>query len=178
MMHAAPVPRFAMAFAAAAAFGASAQGLTSMEKMFLVNAAGSGMYEIEVAKVAGAKARQPAVKAYADMLVRDHTASLAELKQLASREGVTLPGDMPQDKRAKIQRLSKEKEFDRQFLKQVGLEDHRIDIALFESASHNAKDADIKAFATQTLPSLREHRAQAEKLSRGDMSKTAKPAPK
>jgi len=137
------------------------------DQEFVTKAAGGGVYEVAVSKMAAAKAKNPDVKAYADMLVKDHTAANDELKGLASMKGMVLPPDMPADKKAKMDKLSRSSDIDRDFIKEVGLDDHRTDIALFEKASKNAKDAEVKAWFGKTLPTLKEHRAAAEKLSRG-----------
>jgi putative membrane protein len=138
------------------------------DQTFMTKAAGGGIYEVEVSKMAAAKAKSPDVKAYAEMLVKDHTAANGELKQLASSKGVTLPSDMPADKKAKLDRLSASKDLDRDFVKEVGLNDHKTDIALFEKASKDARDADVKSWFGKTLPTLKEHRTAAEQLSHGD----------
>ena len=55
-------------------------------------------------------------------------------------------------------------EFDRLFVQTIGITAHRSDIALFEQAARDAKDADVRAFAGKALPTLREHLAAAAKL--------------
>jgi len=137
------------------------------DQRFMTLAAGGGIYEVEVSELAAARAKSPDVKAYADMLAKDHKAANDELKGLASIKGMVLPADMPADKKAKLDKLSKSSDIDRDFIKQVGLDDHRTDIALFEKASRIAKDAEVKAWFGKTLPTLKDHRAAAEKLSRG-----------
>ena len=68
--------------------------------------------------------------------------------------------------RETLQKLSQASgaDFDRQFIAQVGIEAHQRDIAAFERASREAKDADVKAFASATLPTLRHHLATAQQL--------------
>jgi putative membrane protein len=145
----------------------SADAPPKSDQTFMTKAAGGGIYEVEVSRMAASKAKNADVKAYAEMLVKDHTAANDELKQLASSKGVTLPSAMPADKKAKMDQLSKSKDIDRDFIKQVGLDDHKTDIALFDKASKDAKDADVKGFFSKTLPKLKDHRAEAEKLNSG-----------
>ena len=68
--------------------------------------------------------------------------------------------------RRDIEKLGKKNgdEFDRDFVRNVGIKDHEKDIKTFEHASKDVKDADLKAFVDKTLPTLREHLAMAEKL--------------
>ena len=44
------------------------------------------------------------------------------------------------------------------------MSDHKKAVKAFEKASNEAKDADVKAFATKTLPTLKEHLTMAEEL--------------
>lgn len=136
------------------------------DKRFVTDAANAGVYEVQAAQVAAKKAQDPKVRAFAEMLVKDHTRVNEELTQLAATRSMELPRELPHDLRGRVQGLEREKpeSFDRDFLQKVGLDDHKKDIELFEKARDKATDPDLKAFATKTLPSLKEHRAQAEKL--------------
>lgn len=140
--------------------------LAEADRKFVETAAASGLYEVAVAKLAADKAQDPSVKSYAAMLVDHHTATNDKLKQVASSRQVELPTSFPADKQRVIDKLSKASgaAFDREFVQTVGIKDHKTDIALFERASRTAKDPEVKSFATDTLPTLRDHLAQAQKL--------------
>jgi putative membrane protein len=43
--------------------------------------------------------------------------------------------------------------------------DHTKDVSEFKMESKNAKDADVKSFASQTLPTLEEHLKQAKSIA-------------
>ncbi len=77
-----------------------------------------------------------------------------------------MPSALPADKQKKLDKLSKAKDFDKEFVNEVGLDDHKVDIALFEKTSKDADDAEVKAFAAKTLPTLRAHRTHAETLKK------------
>jgi len=136
------------------------------DKRFVTDAANAGVYEVQAAQVAVRKAQDPKVRAYAEMLVKDHTRVNDELTQLAATRSMELPRELPHELRGRVQGLEREKpeSFDRDFLQKVGLDDHKKDIELFEKAQDKATDPDLKAFVRKTLPGLKEHRAQAEKL--------------
>lgn len=55
-------------------------------------------------------------------------------------------------------------DFDRRYAESMGVEAHRETIALFEKASKEARDPEVKAFATKTLPNLREHLQMAQSM--------------
>ena len=148
--------------AAAAAQGAA---LDRKDREFIEKAAGGGMEEVQAGKLAETKAGNPEVKAFAAMLVKDHSANNEELRALAQRKGVTLPSTLPHDQQEKIDKMQRAKDFDRSFIKIQGLKDHKEDIKDFEKASKQAKDPDVKAYAEKTLPVLRKHWQRAEELS-------------
>jgi len=53
------------------------------------------------------------------------------------------------------------------------VKDHEKDVTKFQEAATNATDADVKAYAAKTLPTLREHLDMARKLaaSKGETAK-------
>ncbi len=150
------------------AFGAHAQkaGVSKDDTEFMNKAALGGMYEVEAGKLAESKGASGEVKSYGGMLQKDHGAANEELKALASKKGVALPTALDPKHQKKLDKLSKEKKFDKEFIKEVGLDDHKTDIGLFEKASKKADDADVKAFAAKTLPTLKAHREHADMLKK------------
>jgi putative membrane protein len=46
----------------------------------------------------------------------------------------------------------------------VGIEDHQSDIALFERASRELRDPELRTWASRTLPALRSHLDAAQSL--------------
>jgi putative membrane protein len=140
------------------------------DRQFIEKAAGSGMFEVQAAQLATTKARSPDVKSYAGMLVDHHTKANDELTKLANARSVELPAAPPRAMRKEVEDLAKKepKDFDKAFLREVGVKAHEKDIKLFEKASKDAKDPELKAFVDKTLPLLRDHLAQARKLEGGE----------
>jgi putative membrane protein len=145
------------------------------DRKFIEKAAGSGMFEVQVSQLAAAKATDPQVKSFASMLVDHHTAANNELVKIANARGVELPAAPPRGLRRDIEKLGKKNgaEFDRDFVRDVGIEAHQKDIKLFQNASKDVKDAELKAFVDKTLPVLREHLAAAQKLPQSGKSPVA-----
>ena len=143
------------------------------DRVFMTKAAGGGLYEVEVSKLAEQKASDQGVKEMASMLVKDHSAANSELMQLASSKGVTLPDKMPADKQAVIKKLSGRSgaSFDTEYMRMVGISDHQKDIRLFENGSRNAKDPELKAWIDKTLPTLRAHLSHAKGMKISNTSK-------
>jgi len=136
------------------------------DRKFIDNAASAGMFEVEVGQLAVSKATDPAVKSFASMLVDQHTAANNELVKLANAKGVELPPAPKHSLRRDIDKLGRKNgaDFDRDFVREVGIQAHEQDIKLFEKARKDVKDADLRAFVEKTLPVLRDHLAAAEKL--------------
>lgn len=125
---------------------------------FAVDAANGGMGEVALSKLAQGKATSPKVKEFADMMITDHTKANDELMALAKAKNITLPVAVGDDNKAKSEDLAKKagKDFDKAYI-DIMQADHKKTVDMFEEASINAKDADIKAFAAKTLPALKAH---------------------
>jgi putative membrane protein len=136
------------------------------DRKFIDDAVNSGMFEVQAAQLAASKATDANVKSFAGMLVDHHSAANNELVKIANARGVELPAAPKRSLRRDIEKLGMKKgeEFDRDFVRKVGIKAHEKDIKLFEKASKNVKDAELKAFVDKTLPTLREHLAAAQKL--------------
>jgi putative membrane protein len=138
------------------------------DRKFIEEAAGGGMFEVQVGQLASTRASSPDVKSYAGMLVDQHTKANDELVQLANAKGVELPAAPPRAMRNEIDKLGKKKgaDFDKAFI-DVAVKDHQKDVKTFEKASKDLKDPELKAWADKTLPTLKEHLAAAQKLKAG-----------
>ncbi|MDB5898917.1 MAG: hypothetical protein JWP22_3047 [Ramlibacter sp.] len=145
------------------------------DRKFIEAAAGSGMFEVQVSQLAASKATDPAVKSFASMLVDHHTAANNELVKLANAKGVELPAAPKRALRRDIEKLGKQNgaEFDRDYVRNVGIKAHEKDIKMFQDASKDVKDAELKGWIDKTLPVLREHLAAAQKLPQSGKSPAA-----
>lgn len=124
----------------------------------MTEAARGGIAEVELGRLAATKAANGEVKRFANMMVKDHSAANAELNDLASKKGVTLPAQMDPANQAKVEELRGKvgAEFDRSYIEAM-VEAHEKDVAEFERQSASASDPDVKAFAAKTLPVLKKH---------------------
>ena len=147
-------------------------GIARGDRKFIEEAASSGMFEVQVSQLAASKATDANVKSYASMLVDHHTAANNELVKIANARKVELPAAPKRALRKDIEKLGKKsgEEFDRDFVRNIGIKAHEKDIKLFQKASKDVKDAELKAFVDKTLPVLREHLAAAQKLPQSGKS--------
>ncbi|MCC5845749.1 MAG: DUF4142 domain-containing protein [Verrucomicrobia bacterium] len=131
------------------------------------------MEDVNLAQLGVQKAVHPDVKAYAEMIVTDHTASRANLMILASTRGLDLSDDMEYEPTRTHRNLEKtdREDFDRKFLDRM-VDDHKKQIGDYEDAAEDAKDAQVKAFAAERLPMLRAHHEKAEALRTQEIERT------
>jgi len=147
--------------------GDAASGkLSAADAKFVHEAAIGGMAEVSLGKLAAEKATNPDVKQFGQRMVDDHSKANDELKTYASQKGVTLPADVDSAHKATEARLSKlsGEAFDKAFMADM-VKDHDKDVAAFKHASTAANDADLKAWASKTLPTLQEHQTMAKSVN-------------
>jgi putative membrane protein len=125
---------------------------------FMTKAAQGGMAEVELGKLAVQKAQNAEVKKFGQKMIEDHTNANTELKSVASKKSVTLPTEVNAKQKATMDKLKglSGAEFDKAYVEAM-VDDHKEDVDLFQDTSSDAKDADVKAFATKTLPTLKMH---------------------
>jgi putative membrane protein len=132
--------------------------VTADDAKFATTAAGDGLAEVNAGKMAQNKAVSPRVKEFATMMVNDHTKAGDELAALAKTKNIALPLMPGADAKKGADDLAAKsgKDFDKAYIDAM-LDGHKKAVKLFEDASQNCKDPDLKAFATKTLPTLKMH---------------------
>ena len=145
--------------------------MASRDRDFLMDAAMGGLMEVELGRLAAQQGASDAVKQFGQRMVDDHGAANQELMSLASSKGITLPTELDEKHRAHVTKMSSMTgaDFDREYVKMM-VSDHRKDVSEFEKESRRGTDADLKAFAGKTLPTLQEHLRMAEALPGADRS--------
>ena len=156
------------AVALAASMGAQAQTdkLSGQDKSFLKDAAEGGNAEVEGSKVALDKSSNADVKTFAQMMVDDHGKAGTELKGLADQKGVKVSDTPSIAKKTEIKLLSERKgsSFDQHYADSIGVKAHQDTIKLFQKEVDKGSDADVKAWASKTLPTLQHHLEAAQAL--------------
>src|SRR5215471_8734040 len=140
--------------------------LTAPEKQFMENAARGNMLEVQLGNLAAQRASSNDVKQFGERMATDHGQLGQKLQQLASNLNVTLPQDLKPEQQTAVSRLEKlsGKAFDHEFMREM-ISDHTRDISEFERASTQATNSDIKQFASEALPTLRDHLKIAREIS-------------
>ena len=149
-----------------AATTSSPTRLAREDTAFLRQAAENGHAEVEGSKLADRKATNDKVKAFAKQMIDDHMKADSELKALASSKGVQVPSEPSTAQKARLKRLEAAdgSQFDQRFADELGVKAHEDTVKLFQKAAKDAKDPDVKAWASKTLPTLEQHLVQAREL--------------
>ena len=146
-----------------------AQGgtLSKSDQAFLKMAAETDMTEAHMGQMAQDQASEQGVKDLGQTLIQDHTKDYNTLSQLATKLGATIPNGIDSSKVAPIRSLEhlKGKSFDRRFIHE-SVTGHEKVIAAYKKQSEHGDNADIKAYATQALPTLEDHLHKSEDLAK------------
>jgi putative membrane protein len=137
--------------------------LAKADADFIKEADLGGLMEVELGKLAQDKAANEKVKEFGKRMEQDHSKVNSELKKLASDKGVQLATDLDKKHKSKVDKLAKLSgaDFDKKYMQDM-ISGHKDDIKKFQRESDKAKDSDVKKFAGQSLPTLKEHLQLAE----------------
>ena len=140
--------------------------LQASDKKFVAAAAESGLTEKALGKLGHNQGSATQVKEYGRMMEQDHSKANEELRDLANRHHMTLPSALPAAIQKKHDDLKTKsgKDFDQAFMKQM-IEDHQKAISLFENEVKNGQNEQIRTWAKKTLPTLKQHLQQAQKIN-------------
>jgi putative membrane protein len=156
----------AAAFLPASGAQSTKQDAQHSARSFLQRAAEGQQAEIALGQLAFERAGDRQVKQFGAQMIEDHRKAHAEIRQLASKEGIVLPTQLTgkhKDKQEEFARLSGG-EFDRAYLEYM-LRDHRKDVKEFERHAKAITDPQVQHWAEGTLPLLRQHLRQAQRIA-------------
>jgi putative membrane protein len=128
------------------------------DQQFVNIAASAGLLEVQSSQLALQKSQTPNIKTIAQRIIDDHTKANQQLTDLANKKNLTVPDRLNAADKAKYDDLSgrANADFDQQYISQQTAA-HKTAIAIFKAESENGADADLKQFASQTLPTLQAH---------------------
>jgi putative membrane protein len=132
---------------------------------FAKEAAQGGLAEVKLGQLAQEKGSNDLVKTFGKRMVDDHSKAGEKLKEVASRENITLPSGLSVKDQATYDRISKLNgaAFDRAYARDM-VKDHETDVAAFQREVNGGKDDSLKSFASETLPTLQDHLKQAKEM--------------
>ena len=155
----------AFALCAVSSLQAADQTQSISSEDFVEEASAKGVAEIETAKLALEKSQNEAVKGFAQMMIDDHRQANRKLADLAKSKDLEVSDDAELLNQAKalILKMRGEASFDKAYMNNQVVA-HRETIELFRRGV-NVDDAEIAAFARETLPKREQHLQRAEQLN-------------
>jgi len=142
--------------------------MAAPDREFVTTAASSDVMEVEASRLALDRAKSEAVRKFAQQMVDDHTKTNQSLASIARESGLTAPMHMNPAHSGDLDRLREMsgRDFDREYAVQVGVAAHQQAVTLFERAARDAINPQLKSFAEQMLPHLRDHLRQSQALAK------------
>jgi putative membrane protein len=134
------------------------QQLAEEDLEFAAKAAEGNLKEVRLGELAQQQAAAEEVKQFGQRMVEDHGQANEELKQIAEQKGIELLQELPDDAQELYDELQQKSgaEFDQAYMDEM-VSDHEEDVEEYESYLEPAQDPDLRNYAEQTLPTLKEH---------------------
>jgi putative membrane protein len=138
---------------------------TKDDSEFLVDQAEINLSEIEIGKLAQQKSTNPEVKSFGKMLVDEHTKSASEVSALAKAKNYTLPTSLTEDGQDEYNKLNEKTglDFDKKFA-DLMIDGHQKAIDKLKKASEDAKDEEVRVWASNNIAGLTAHLEHAKLL--------------
>jgi putative membrane protein len=136
----------------------AATTVSTADQGFILAAAQGGMTEVKLGELAAQKGMRDDVKAFGQMMVKDHTAINDDLKSLAAQKGVTLPDSLDAKHQGMVDKMAAltGSAFDDAYIAAM-IKGHKQDAKAFKAESAATTDADIKSFLDKSIPTVEAH---------------------
>lgn len=128
------------------------------DAQFMITAAEFNLRQIKLGQLAQLSGKITEVKELGKMMEAYHTVSLTDLTSLGRQKGMNVPTSATNDVEDVYNALKSKtgSDFDREYCNRV-VTRHKEVIDIFEKATAEATDANVKAWAIITLPGLHTH---------------------
>lgn len=151
--------------------------LNQADRLFIRQATLGGRAEVELGKLAQEAGGSEAVKAFARRMVEDHGKANERLSDLARQSDVAAPQGLGPEHRAMHDELAKLRgaDLDRAYIAGQ-VREHQKTAQLLEWQIGSGQDADLKGYASETLPVVLRHLRMAQGIA-ADLAHGAAKAP-
>jgi putative membrane protein len=149
----------------------TAKKVDSETKNFVKNARIGGMFEVESSKLALEKSQDSGIRSFAQQMVDDHTKANEQLETTLTNANLMVdqpssPDKLDKKHQAMLDKLRKASgdQFNKMYVK-MQQDAHDEAVKLFTSYSKKGDNAEVKSFASETLPTLQEHRKHINSMN-------------
>jgi putative membrane protein len=148
-------------------------------KAFVNDLTIAGMAEVQLGKLAAERAANPDVKAFGQMMVKDHTQAGNELKPIAAQLNIPQPTQLDQKHKDLADKLSKLQgaEFDREYINAMVMGHQEVAAKLRTRVEHKAVphegaasaaagEQKLTQWSAMALPTVQKHLERAQELQK------------
>ncbi len=141
--------------------------LAAADQAFVNAAAASDAFEVQSGQLAATKARSARVKTFANSMVTAHGQTTQQLMTIAQSKNVTPDATLTPASQQMMAQLNSAspRSFDHGYVRDQ-IASHEAAEKVFQDEISNGQDADLKQFATSTLPEIQQHEKEARALTR------------
>jgi len=142
-----------------------AQDTKSADKSFIKDATEGSQAEINFAKLALAKSKDPNVRKFAERMITDHSKLIAEMRPFTLKYDVKASGEPILD-HAKYEELKMKSgtDFDRAYVEAM-VKDHNDDLNDFIKEENSTSDPQLKATVEKGEKVIREHTEMIDNIA-------------
>ena len=153
--------------ASGAAPAAAMASVTREDRELMTELAHAHIAAIDAGKLALEKTQTERVRKFAQQMIDEHGMALRDLQQLAQSKTVRLPqeSDLGHKALSTALRLLSGDTFDKQYLLRAGVNDHERTAELLQKTQKNAKDVELRSYASRQLPVVQEQLTMARQAS-------------
>ena len=145
-----------MSLSACATMNSAMDMTPSVAPAYVAMAASSDMFEIESSRMALQRTRMPMLRMHAEMMIRDHTNTTAQLTAAARSAGLGVSMQILPMHAAMLNELSRSTNFDATYRNQQILS-HRQALALHENYARRGDVPQLRGVAAAAVPIVRGH---------------------
>ncbi|PYG97549.1 DUF305 domain-containing protein [Arthrobacter stackebrandtii] len=143
---------------------ASAHALAASSDVFVDAANGAGIAEVVTGNLAKEKSQNDEIKTFAQQMVTDHTQANQKLGDIARKLDISVPDDAAMTDKVKKMILEwRDESFDKSYINNQ-VDAHEKAVSLIKKEAASSDKAELKAFASEALPKLEQHRKHAKAL--------------
>ena len=135
------------------------------DKRFVKDATIGGLIAVELGKLAADKGSTDAVKQFGQHVVEVQTKMNEQLKDAAAKAGYSVPESLDTKQHGRVDKLAKLSgaEFDKAYIKDQ-VKENENNVRAFQDESQGGTNSVVKAFASDTLPTLQAQLTMAKDL--------------
>jgi putative membrane protein len=158
--------------------------VSNSESKLMVDISKGNMEELKLSELAQTQATNPQVKDFAKTMIEAHSQAANKLGEVASKNSVSLPSELASPAANALNKLKATTgpAFDKLYMSDM-VAGHKKVLNLVKNLASKAKNADVKALATELQPTVSQHLTMATSLqstvastaTKATTSKTANP---